>query len=1224
MTKLKLVLTLLLLSVFSKSFAQPGGLDASFAGKGLQTYTFKQNISSETPTATITDADGNIYIAGAETTNSTYAFVAKLLPSGKLDPSFGKNGKAILTEVSSPLFYPKAMALHPDGGIVLAGYITDPYPYYSTPCIVKLNASGVPQILDGKGTSAYYVSFSSFVNGADAAFTGIHILTNGDILATGDTGAGGDFFVAKITATGEPRIFSPQKPVNAMTLSTDSPADATCSYMKDSLVYMAGNNGSVIVIAAFNPSNGNMSTMFSGANGGQQTLPIASTDNNNFCTSIWVNATNHVILGGYAENVNTGNNHFLLYQLKPNGAFDFSKNYNLGNIAQSYSMVLDADEKIVLGGYLKDPGGAKNNNWTMIRTKKDGTLDATFGTSGSGIQTFTALPSGNGINCLLRQGTNYLLTGLNDNDVLVKKLDTKGSPVTTFATNSEYRLWLVDAESYITDMAVRPDGKLLVTGSYYDPTSSSLVAVLALLTKDGVLDPGFGGTGGADPGTINIYASVSPDLRSHLELTALQLQKDNQILLAGSYQASGYTDAFLVRLSTTGILDAGFNGGSGYFAFNAADSYIHDLAVQTVSGQPKILTYGFLNRNLTVIRIKDDGTLDVTFNSASSQPGVYTHPSTEYTSLTHFSDEKVELIVQPADQKIVCVGASFDSGADFLAFRLTPAGILDTDFGKSNDGIAIGDFGGNDYATSVCLKPNGSIVVGGYTNNKYGVMQLTPSGLLDTNFGTDKTGVQPLGKNYSQKILHLEAENNNTVIASGYMQVDDGSTKYISVLRITATGLFDNTFSGRGEATFGIGYSKNGALTGNSYYVAGSNDYFGTAADNGSYTGAGEMIKLKLGTGPVINISNLQLTDLQKTFGDEPFPLHPISNSSAPVEYSIAHGSCAMVNPTTGIVTIKCVPASPDQYIAIKAYQPAIPGFSEATAVVNLTVSKGIPKIIFNTQGGLVDSTILLRVVSNSNGDISFSIVQNDSYALNDGGSGNISILDVGCGTVQVTVGESQSYLEGTATAEVCGYEDPIPPAAFDDDIHVVYKAGVTGTVNVLYNDESYTSPIVTSEVDLDPSSAGIQNTFMSPAYGTFTVDTSGNVTYYPFEGFTGTGAISYTIHDAQGLVSKPGNINITQSIPQHELKATELITPNEDGLNDAFVIGYTNLKKQNKLKIYDRNGQELFTQANYKNDWTGELPNGKKAEAGIYYFVFQEGEDSNQRELKGVVELRR
>lgn len=1216
MTKLKLVLALSLLSVFSKSFAQPGGKDISFAGQGLQTYSFKQNVSSDELWASAADAAGNLYLTGVTLVSGTQPYIAKLLPSGKPDLTFGVGGKKILTDISPfYTFLPRAIALYTDGSgsIVLAGSMIIEGTY--TPCIVKLNANGTIQGMGTKGTDPY-VAYSDLVVGTEAMFSGVHVLANGDIIAAGDKGQNSDIIICRLTSAGLPKGYgATTNDKLEFGLADPYYAKVTCSAIKGNILYVAGNTGTNIAILALDYTTGDLSPTFAGGSSQVLTVSGDGSPSANYCYAMAIDANGNINLGGSSDDP-FFESKLLNYQIDKNGNFNFCKLYAAGGAPlEVRSMVVDPNNKIIMGGFTT--GGDDNKTWTILRTKSDGTTDPS---DDSFAKTYS-LASNYGIKSMNRLSSDgsLLLAGSDNSDVLVKKISSSAAPVTTYGTNSETRLWFADAESYITDMVVRTDGKLLVTGSYYDVTKSSFIGVLALMTKDGVLDPSFGGTGGADPGTINISSIVAPVLRSHLELTAIQLQKDNQILLAGSYMALGeYMDAFLIRLSAAGVLDGGFNGSTGYAIFNMADSYIHDLAVQN---DLKILAYGFMNRILTLVRYKADGTID---DAGFATNGIYTHPGTEYGGGTIFSDEKVELKIQPDDQKIVCVGTSFASGTDFLVFRLLPTGALDGNFGKNNDGIAFGDFGGNDYATSICLKPNGSIVAGGYTNNKYGVMQLTSTGLLDTNFGTLHTGLQTLGKNYTQRILNLEAENDNAILASGYMGTTDDGIKYITVLRITAAGLLDNTFSGRGEATFGRGYSKNGAISGSSYYVAGSNDYFGTAIDNGYYTGAGEMIKLKLGGGPVIKISTLQLTDLQKTFGDDPFPLTPVSNSPAPVQYSIDHGTCATVNATTGIVTIKCVPASPDQYIAIKAYQAAIPGFSEASAVVNLTVAKAFPTIIFNTQGGLIDSTILLRVVSNSTGELSFYVVENNAYALEDLGSGNISILGEGCGVVQVTVDESQNYLQGTATTSVCGYKTPIRPVAFSDYITVVYKQGVTARINVLANDESYTAALVKSEVDLDPSTDGIQNTFVSPAYGTFVVDTSGNLTYYPFEGFAGTGAIQYVIHDAQGLESLPGNINVTQTIPAHDLKATELFTPNRDGLNDAFVIGYVDTKKQNKLKVFDRNGQELLSLVDYRNDWTGELANGKQAENGIYYYVFQEGTGDNQRELKGVVELKR
>jgi gliding motility-associated-like protein/uncharacterized delta-60 repeat protein len=1206
MTNIKLVLTLLLLSVFSKSFAQPGALDASFAGKGLQTYSFKQNVSSETPTASVVDAAGNLYITGAETTNATYPFIAKLLPSGKPDATFGKNGKVILTDVSSPLFYPKAMALHPDGGIVLVGYITDPEPYYSTPCIVKLSSEGVVQNLGGKGT---YVAYPGLVTDANAMFTGVHILPNGDILSTGDTGSGGDLLVTRITSVGEPGNFGPLNNVDYMVLTTA--ADASCSVVKDSLVYMAGNTGDQIVITALNYTNGNISTTFLGGS-----LPISGVNTtNNFCNAIQVNSMGHVIMSGSAANSISGLNDFMIYQLMPDGSFESCNTYNLGDNSESYSLVLDANDKMVLGGSIGTTG---NTNWAILKVKTDGTIDAGFGISGH--QIYNVGPSGYGANCLLRlTDGSYVLAGLANNDVLVKKITTSGAPAPTFGTGSEYRLWLADADSYISDMVVRSDGKFYTVGNYYNANISSNVPILALFKSDGTLDASFGGKNGADPGTINLEDLIPGNVTDQSLINSIQLQpNDGKLVLAGTYFGSGaYTYAFLMRLNADYTLDGAFGGGQGYTDWNT-ESYIHDIVIQK---DLKILAYGFENHDLALHRYNADGSDDVGFASG----GYYIFPNTDNASDV-LAQRKVEIAVQPVDQKIIGIGTTFEFGSgDFLVFRLNTDGTSDTTFGSNGDGTVKYDFNGTDYATALCLKSDGKIVTGGYTQwdgiISYALLQLTAAGIPDTTFGTQKTGAAQFNKGYfGHSISVLAQESSNAIVASGIVQLNNDGDVNISALRITSSGVLDNTFSGKGHVVFGQGYTRSAALYNGSFYIAGANNMFESTPVSA------EMIKLKLGTGPVIKSTNLQLTDVQKTYGDAPFNLKPSTNSSAAVQYSITHGTCATVDANTGVVTVKCVPDSPDNYIGIKAYQPATTGFTEAEANITVNVAKAIPKIIFNPQGGLIDSTILLRAITKSPGFLQFYVLQNPGI-LEDLGSGYVAILAEGCAQVQVTVFETQNYLQGTAITTVCGYINPEAPIAYADDVTLIYTVDSKATINVLANDEGRTGTVDPAGVDLDPSTPDVQDTvYVSPALGRFSVDTLGNVTYVPFQGFIGSGSITYTIRDSYGLVSEPGTLTVTQSTTKDvpSLKATELFTPNNDGLNDAFVIGWVDLKKENRLKVFDRNGQELFTQNNYRNDWTGDLPNGKEAENGIYYYVFQEGGDGDQRELKGVVELRR
>jgi gliding motility-associated-like protein len=59
------------------------------------------------------------------------------------------------------------------------------------------------------------------------------------------------------------------------------------------------------------------------------------------------------------------------------------------------------------------------------------------------------------------------------------------------------------------------------------------------------------------------------------------------------------------------------------------------------------------------------------------------------------------------------------------------------------------------------------------------------------------------------------------------------------------------------------------------------------------------------------------------------------------------------------------------------------------------------------------------------------------------------------------------------------------------------------------------------------------------------------------------------------------------------------IITPNNDGYNDVFVIGGTNFYDNVELKVYNRWGGLVYEDADYQNDWEAD-----GLESGTYYFI--------------------
>ena len=84
-------------------------------------------------------------------------------------------------------------------------------------------------------------------------------------------------------------------------------------------------------------------------------------------------------------------------------------------------------------------------------------------------------------------------------------------------------------------------------------------------------------------------------------------------------------------------------------------------------------------------------------------------------------------------------------------------------------------------------------------------------------------------------------------------------------------------------------------------------------------------------------------------------------------------------------------------------------------------------------------------------------------------------------------------------------------------------------TFNVTTNDTDVDGDIKVSTVDLDPSTAGIQNIFTVSGEGTYQSNISGDVTFTPVVNYNGTATpINYTVNDFFGNTSNTSTIGIT------------------------------------------------------------------------------------------------
>lgn len=80
------------------------------------------------------------------------------------------------------------------------------------------------------------------------------------------------------------------------------------------------------------------------------------------------------------------------------------------------------------------------------------------------------------------------------------------------------------------------------------------------------------------------------------------------------------------------------------------------------------------------------------------------------------------------------------------------------------------------------------------------------------------------------------------------------------------------------------------------------------------------------------------------------------------------------------------------------------------------------------------------------------------------------------------------------------------------------------------------------------------------------------------------------------------------------ELTVNDIVSPNNDGINDTWTIININLFPDTTVKVFNRWGNEVFSSRNYNNDWAGTNGNsGGLLPSGSYYYQIDESGEGNK-----------
>ncbi|HEY1596584.1 MAG TPA: delta-60 repeat domain-containing protein [Thermoleophilaceae bacterium] len=128
-----------------------GSPDSTFGNGGIVTFTLGSPTSRDFATSIALQPDGDALIAGDADQDSTQDFgVARLTPSGDLDPSFGSGGVSVLS-VTPEQDEANGMTLQPNGKVLLVGRAGGIGEGAGDLAVVRLDTSGAPDPTFGTG-----------------------------------------------------------------------------------------------------------------------------------------------------------------------------------------------------------------------------------------------------------------------------------------------------------------------------------------------------------------------------------------------------------------------------------------------------------------------------------------------------------------------------------------------------------------------------------------------------------------------------------------------------------------------------------------------------------------------------------------------------------------------------------------------------------------------------------------------------------------------------------------------------------------------------------------------------------------------------------------------------------------------------------------------------------------------------------------------------------------
>jgi uncharacterized delta-60 repeat protein len=361
--------------------------------------------------------------------------------------------------------------------------------------------------------------------------------------------------------------------------------------------------------------------------------------------------------------------------------------------SSAVGIALQSDGKIIMLGSAKvsnDFGDYAYRKF-LTRYNSNGSLDTSFGTNGIApieIEYFNA-------SAIELQADGKIIVASGGGWISVARFNNNGSLDTSFGINGVNRLEVFEHQGGIHDVAIQPDGKIVLTGDHTQGQANYTEVIVARFTSSGQVDTTFVANG------FNIIDAI-PNYR-YAGGAEIALQPDGKIIISGDMTDNdGRANLILMRLNPDGSLDkTGFGtNGRGTVSNLISPDYANSGGF-ALQADGKIVAAGTANDNLILVRYNANGTLDPTFGGT----GIV---STDTGQVDVLSDLTLQ-----ADGKIIVCGTIWNTNSkDILLMRFNPDGSLDTSFGTN--GMSVTNIGANnDEGRKIVRQPDGRIIISG-------------------------------------------------------------------------------------------------------------------------------------------------------------------------------------------------------------------------------------------------------------------------------------------------------------------------------------------------------------------------------------------------------------------------------------------------------------------------------------------------------------------------------